>query len=50
MKVIIKTNKELVEKAKAVARKNGVNLSFMVENHLRDLLKMPLLKIQNKEK
>lgn len=43
MRVIIKANKDTVTIAKAIAKKKGVSLLFMVENHLRELLKMPVL-------
>ncbi len=50
MKVIIKSNKDIIAKAKAIAKKNGTSLSLMVENHLRTLLKMPVLKITKSKK
>jgi len=50
MRVTLTIDKSLAVKAKAYAKKNGVSLSFVVENYLRRLLKMPLLKIKKRKK
>ena len=50
MRVTVKVNKEAVILAKAVAEKRGVSHSFLVENHLRELLNMPPIKIKKNKK
>lgn len=49
MKVTITVDNITALKAKKYAKRNGVSLSFAVENHLRSLLKMPLLKKKQKK-
>jgi hypothetical protein len=43
-------DENVVIKAKEYAKRNGISLSFLVENCLRSLLKMPLLKIKKRKK
>lgn len=42
-------DKNVVIRAKAYAKRNGITLSFLVENCLRNLVKMPLLKVKKRK-
>lgn len=50
MRVTVKVNKETIPLAKAIAKKKGVSLSFLVESHLRELLKIPPMKIKKNKR
>ncbi len=50
MRVTVKVDKETVLLAKAIAKKKGVSLSYLVESHLRELLKMSPMRIKKSKK
>jgi hypothetical protein len=50
MRVTVKVNKETFLLAKAIAKKKGVSLSFLIESHLRELLKIPPMRIKKRKK
>jgi len=50
LRVTVKVNQETVLLAKAIAKKKGVSLSLLVETHLRELLKMPPMRIRKSKK